>query len=519
MLIKTTMNKDLLVVTAPFTYTFGPSLSPAVLKASVESTGKYTCGTWDLSAEFNFHNETHEYYETVIAWMQNPEIKLTVEQFKWYTQHIKSYAKKIVYEHKPKNLGISILTVNSHRFAEDLCFHVKSLDQNLKIIIGGGALDIFQYQYSMTWGNLMLSSYMADVVVLGEGELEILNILEKNITGIVNVPQLTNVQLNQLPVPDYSDYDFSLYSKNISKTYWSNDSNAKTDNDLVFLITASKGCVKNCNFCDVGKIWERYRVRNGESVANEILTLHEKYGANYFSFTDSLINGGLKPFFEMNTVLTEKLANTIKYEGQMICRSQRDMPEKYFQIMKSGGCYRVQIGLESGSQRVRLDMGKGSTDDDVAYTTSMLIKYGIYMSWNIIAGYPTETDEDWEQTMKLVKYWLPRSNGLLEIFASNTFMLIGGTPMVNDPVLINKFDMHSNVINGYSAFAWTSGLNPENTFDVRARRFEELCDYYSNFEKDPLKLNNMQHRLNLVKQHLQWYHETKRKKIYSIVTN
>ena len=514
------MNKDLLVVTAPFTYTFGPSLAPALLKATVESTGKYTCDTWDLSADFNFHYQNHKDYEILIAWMQNPEIKLTAEQFDLYTQRVKSYAEKIVYEYKPKNLGISILTASSHRFTEDLCFHVKSLDHDLKIIIGGSSLDIFQYQHSMNWGDLLLYSHIVDTVVLGEGELALLDILEKDTTGTVKVPQLTNAQLNELPVPDYSDYDFSLYPKSVSRTYWSNDSNAKTENDLVFLITASKGCVKDCNFCDVGAIWERYRVRSGESVANEILTLHEKYGANYFSFTDSLINGGLKPFFEMNTVLTERLPNTIKYEGQMICRSQRDMPEKYFQIMKSGGCHRVQIGLESGSEQVRLDMGKGSTDDDVHYTTGMLIKYGINMAWNIIAGYPSETDEDWEQTMQLIKYWLPRSDGLLEIFASNTFMLIGGgTPMVKDPVLINKFDMHSEVVNGYSSFAWTSGLNPQNTLDVRARRFEELCDYYSNFEKDPLKLENMQHRLNLVKQHLKWYHETKRTKIYSIIAN
>jgi hypothetical protein len=61
------MNKDLLVVTVPFTYTFGPSLAPALLKATVESTGKYTCDTWDLSADFNFYCQKHEYYEIIIA--------------------------------------------------------------------------------------------------------------------------------------------------------------------------------------------------------------------------------------------------------------------------------------------------------------------------------------------------------------------------------------------------------------------------------------------------------------------
>ena len=506
---------DLLIVTAPFTYTFGPSLSPALLKACATNNGIST-RTWDLSAEFNFSYGNTDFYKNVVAWMNHPELKITPEENQWYQNIIADYANTIINKYNPTNLAVSLLTQNSQRFAEDLCYYIKCNRPGIKIILGGNGLDILQYMFQAKWAELMLNGGLADAVILGEGEHALPRVINENLVGPIQEPQLTNEQLTQIPVPDYDDYDFSLY-QSYTQSYWGNKQSVKGRQDLIFLITASKGCVKDCSFCDVGKIWPKFRFRGAEQVADEIITLHKKYNALYFSFTDSLMNGGLKVFNDLNEILAEKIPNTIRYDGQIICRSSKDMPERYYKSMAQAGCYSVSVGMESGSEQVRMHMGKGSLQDDIYYSTEMLTKYGIKQSWNIIAGYPTETNEDWQQTMNLIRHWLPKTNNLLTIFPVGTILLLEGTPMTRTDKY-NDLEIKKNIINGYASFAWTTKINASNTFDVRYHRFLELCTYL--IEHDKEKYSYLELKLSALEKQLTWYqNETKHKKVFNLSVN
>ena len=506
---------DLLIVTAPFTYTFGPSLAPALLKACA-TKNQIASMTWDISADFNHHYQTNESYNSLVAWMNSPELTITADEYQWYQHIVIAYAQTIVNRYCPKNLAVSLLTQNSQRFVEDLCYHVKSINPGIKILLGGSGLDIFQYAYQAKWFELMLYSGLADTVILGEGEYALPRVMKQNLFGIVKESQLTNAQLSQLPIPDYDDYDFSLYTS-YTQSFWNPTDHVKKEQDLIFLITTSKGCVKDCSFCDVGKIWNKFRYRGAESVANEIITLHKKYNASYFSFTDNLINGGMKIFNQINTILSEQIPNTIRYEGQMICRSKRDMPEKHYQAMALAGCDSVSIGIESGSETVRMHMRKGSSQEDIYYTTEMLTKYNIKQKWFIVVGYPTETDDDWQQTMSLIEYWLPRTNNLLTIDPSSTYLLLDGTPMTGTDEY-QDLKLEKNTVRGYSQFAWTCGINTSNTFDVRCHRFLELCAYL--LEYDQSKYLHLSQKISTTKKQLSWYqNEPKLKKVFSLSVN
>jgi radical SAM superfamily enzyme YgiQ (UPF0313 family) len=512
---------DLLLVTAPFTYTYGPSLGPALLRACAEKNG-IASRTWDISAEFNYNYKNSKPYENLIAWMRSPGLNLSAQDFKWYQNIVHEYADKIVNYYRPSVLAIGLLTQNSQRFTEDLCYYVKLLNPLIKIMLGGSGLDILQHQFQTKWHDLMIDSGLADTVILGEGEYALPRAINQNLTGLIKEPSLSSDLLNQVPVPNYDDYNFSFYQDS-TNTYWSLTGDPKDKNELIFLITASKGCVKNCSFCDVGKVWPSFKFRSAESVANEIITLHKKYNAGYFNFTDSLMNGGLKVFYELNNILATQLPKTIKYEGQIICRSQKEMPEKYFEAMAKAGCVRVQIGMESGSEQVRMHMGKGSRQPDVHYTTEMLSKYGIRQAWNIIAGYPTETDNDWQQTMELIDYHLPRSNNLLVIQPVDTFLLLSDTPMMTDNTHYEDLKIKQRIVNGYSSFAWTTEINPSNTFDVRANRFIELCTYLIDY--NPEQYHNLHSKIENTKKQLTWYYneiypnEIKPKKVFNISAN
>ena len=178
--------------------------------------------------------------------MNHPELKITADENQWYQNIVADYADTIINKYNPKNLAVSLLTQNSQRFTEDLCYHIKLICPEIKIILGGNGLDILQYMFQAKWSELMLSGGLADAVILGEGEYTLPQVINENLTGIIQSPQLTNEQLTLIPVPDYDDYDFSLYQS--TQSYWGIHKNIKAEEDLIFLITASKGCVKDCSF-------------------------------------------------------------------------------------------------------------------------------------------------------------------------------------------------------------------------------------------------------------------------------
>lgn len=467
---------DVLIIMVPFTYSYGPNLAPALLKACL-AKHNISSTAYDYTAEFNHKYFNFPEYDAVTAWFQHPEIKLTKKEYEWYLSIVDKLSDDII-KKNPKILGISLLSMNSQRFTEDLCFLIKKKTDKIKIVIGGGGHDIFQDQFGKNWNQVMIESALVDTALVGEGEQAFVNIIKNDIYGIYQSTQLNNTELSNIPVPDYSDYDLSIYDtlKFNSTSNWDRSLDDQEDKPIVYQITSSKGCVKNCVFCDVAKIWPKFRYRNGKQVAMEIVELNKKHNATYFSFTDSLINGGLKPFKELNQTLAEELPNTIKYEAQFIARGPRDMPEEYFSLMSRAGCYALNVGIESGSDAVRMHMKKGSTREDVDYTTEMLNKYNIRQLWNIIIGYTTETDDDWNQTMDLIKYWIPRSNGLLTVLPVSLFLMLDGTP-VKEKEYINQNKIKINKINGYSSFNWISENNPTNTYEKRVERFFELSDY------------------------------------------
>jgi hypothetical protein len=159
-------------------------------------------------------------------------------------------------------------------------------------------------------------------------------------------------------------------------------------------------------------------------------------------------------------------------------------------------------------------MRKGSQQEDVYYTTEMLTKYNIRQRWFIMTGYPTETDDDWQETMNLIKHWLPRTNGLLSIAPTGTFLLLENTP-ITEPETYHALKLEQNVVQGYSQYAWSTALNPGNTFETRFNRFLELCLYLQSH--DPIKYAYLDSKIALTQKQLtQYLDEFKHKKFFSL---
>jgi hypothetical protein len=461
-----------------------PPLAPALLKACMNPHDIST-STFDFNAELQLNINNPE----IKTWISIPEYTLSNLNFQIYQKFIQQCAERMV-DNNPDVIAISVFSHESHKFAEDLCYRLKTNNPNCYVMLGGSGVQTMLFQYQKTWGQMMLDNGLADSVLAGEGENTIVNVVKEKIKGWITIDQLNNSDFLDMPIPDFSDYNWSLYGNgDISK--------------VEIPITASKGCVRSCSFCDVAKFWPRYRFRSGELVANEIIEIYQKYNITTFIFTDSLINGGMKPFRQMNEVLADRIPTSVKYSGQFICRDSKSMLPRDFELMRLGGCKSVNIGIESGSESVRNHMRKGFSDKDLHYTAENLIEQKINQVWNIMVGYPTESDSDWNKTLELIKHY-HQYRDLVKINPIGIFQLLNNTPITTSDML-SDLAIHNSTTQGYSGFNWISQHNSQNTLTRRVARWHELLDLITQSDMLGTTTTVVESRTEIINNQLHYY--------------
>ena len=394
---------DCLLLIIPRVAPYGPTIGPALLKAHLQQNG-FTAKVIDYNIRL-YHDiaNTHGKLAHQI-WIEEDETFGQLIKYKpLYENTLKPYIKQYVKECVNLNakwIGLSLLSQRSIYITSSIIEEIKKVSPNQKVVIGGPGAELYKHNKSLI---------IPDQIIQGDADEAIVSLLKEEQMS-EEYYYLSN--LDNLPCPDYSDVTWNDYCAP-RKLY----------------ITGSRGCVRRCTFCDVKYIWPKYKYRPGRQIAEEMIKLYVEHGKainfnfdhsptggpsknisnSYFEFTDSLINGSLKAFRELcvemkkvNLKLRERNKNII-WGSQFICRSAKQMPEDVWAIMADAGCKYISIGIESGSERVRNHMLKKFTDEDMYYTFDMATKYGVIISYNIIVGYPTETEQDFNDSLTLFK--------------------------------------------------------------------------------------------------------------------
>ncbi|MDY6861401.1 MAG: radical SAM protein, partial [Thermodesulfobacteriota bacterium] len=90
-----------------------------------------------------------------------------------------------------------------------------------------------------------------------------------------------------------------------------------------------------------------------------------------------------------------------KLDIEFYIRSRVDtLNEEIIGKLKEAGCKRIQLGVESGSPRILKLMNKGIIIDQIKYTAGLVKKYNIPLYADFMLGYPTETKEEIEQSIR-----------------------------------------------------------------------------------------------------------------------
>jgi radical SAM superfamily enzyme YgiQ (UPF0313 family) len=341
---------------------------------------------------------------------------------------------------------------------------------NVTVIAGGPGISYEQLP-GKTAGRILADANLLNYYVLGEGDFSFDNFLKGTIDLGVNsnkqpwenwVPQIDN--LDSIIFPTYKKINLDDYDPPIK------------DNPTLGIL-GSRGCVRRCTFCDIGHIWKKFRFRSADNIASEMIKHYQETGITNFSFTDSLINGSLKQFNElMNKIIdmrnTVSGFNNVQFAGQFIIREARHHPESIFKLMKESGCKNLSVGIETGSDTVRFHMGKKFTNVDIDYHMEMCEKYGIENTFLVFTGYPTETLQDHQDTVEMIKRYQ-------KYLINDTMILISlASPMViykNTPIDVMREQLGIHVYNNeYESLDWVSDSNPDLTLNERYRRYIEL---------------------------------------------
>ncbi len=360
-------------------------------------------------------------------------------------------------------LAVSVFSIYSIRLSRILLRHIRQTRPTLKIICGGNALSSAIDGMDRDFGLLLLEEGLSDHCVFGEGEIALSKILRGELPwpGVDSQDQEQIKDLDTLPFADYSMIDLNRYASNM------------------LLITGSRGCVRDCTFCDIGKVWAKFRYRSADLLVEEMIRNFRETGVSEFEFTDSLINGSTKNFKRFNELLYEAKQRDssllpIRYSGQFICKQQNNMVPEIYEMMHLAGCKQITVGIESFSENIRYHMGKKFSDADIDYHLKQCARWGIQNVWLMIVGYPTETAIDHQLTISRLHEY--QRFAQMDVIG---YIRWGLTMHIYDDTPISKM-LDQLGIDGEvqsirdGLYGWNSSKNPTLTLEERIRRRLEL---------------------------------------------
>lgn len=466
---------DIAICSIPRMSIYYPPAGPALLKAAAQAYG-FTAKTHDWVIDFHNRWYNTDNWDRLDSWMvldtHDPEVLNIMKQ------EVARWAEEMLKD-KPRWIGISVFSFESHRPARLLCAAIRKASPTTKIVLGGAGLsgDAGEARAMYTDNSL------CDEIITGDGESGIVKLLQGEYNGEFNRLEV----LDDWPYADFDDYDLDLYKANKQhqretnqKNVWQGYGNAwyRRDSILTLPLVGSRGCVRRCTFCDIPSLWPRYKTRSAENIAGEVIKQYETWGVQRFHFTDSLINGNMKNFRRLAEILADyrsKHSADFTITGQYICRAADREDQDYYHLLSAAGFKILEVGIESGSEAVRWHMGKKFTNHDVDVFMERLEKADMHCVMLMIVGYPTETLEDHQATMDMFTKYTPylKSGTIVEACLGGTQHIEPDSALGRDPDLFvpRKADGSLDIFN------WSYKHNPDLTFKERIRRRLQLMEH------------------------------------------
>jgi len=341
-----------------------------------------------------------------------------------YLDELKEISKSVTLV----GLGVMNAQISS---AFEITEAIKSVNPKVKFVWGGPNATLYAEQ--------TLEHKYVDFIIKGEGEEPLYNLYlalknkksYENILGlgykkngklVINPPQPL-IDVNKMPSPDWSLIDEEMLAKfRLNNT------------QMYFPVSTSRGCPHRCSFCINVVTQNRWRGKSPEKVVSELSYVYHKLGISKIRIRDELFFVNIP---RVKAILKGLLANNVKLQWQ--ANSKADyfrrglMDEEVLDLMKKTNCDEINIGAESGSQRMLDLMHKDGTVEDLFTTAKTLQKYSIRGLYSFMIGLPFETKKEMISTIKAIKK-IKKLNPNSNILGPQPYRPYPGGDMFNDAV-------------------------------------------------------------------------------------
>jgi len=250
-----------------------------------------------------------------------------------------------------------------------------------------------------------------DSVLIGEVETTLVELAEgwprHSIRGLAyrdgcsvrrNAPRALRKDLDMLPLPAWDLIDMDQY-----RQAW-----RRAHGYFSLNMVSSRGCPYRCNWCAKPIYGNSYHARPAWSVASEMRYLKATFQPDHIWFADDIF--ALSPKWTLAFAdAVETLGARVPFKMQSRCDL---MTRDTVEALRRAGCAEVWMGAESGSQKILDAMDKGARVEDVYRARENLRRHGIRACFFLQFGYPGETRDEIEQTIRMVREAQPDDIGV-----------------------------------------------------------------------------------------------------------
>ena len=291
---------------------------------------------------------------------------------------------------------------NTPSFA--LARRLKERDPGLVTVFGGANFD---GEMGPEWVRALSS---VDFAVVGEADTALPRLLDRLVAGappgdepgvacrvdgelVVTPPSPPLRQLDDLPVPDYAEYFDRAGRLNLLP---------RTGPSAVRIpFESSRGCwwgeKHHCTFCGLNGSTMAFRAKSPQRMADEFVAQARRYRSFRFHGVDNIVEMGyLTDLFPV--LAAERVTYEIFYEVKA------NLTREQVRTLAHGGVTHIQPGIESLSSRVLRLMLKGARAAQNINLLRWASYYGIEVGWNLLWGFPGETEQDYAEQAALLPH-------------------------------------------------------------------------------------------------------------------
>lgn len=217
-------------------------------------------------------------------------------------------------------------------------------------------------------------------------------VCRRNGTVSVSPPRPLLRDLDALPIPDYREFFDRVESLGLKQDY--------TGAPAYIPFESARGCwwgqKHHCTFCGLNGLGMPFRAKTSPRLLDELAELVRRHHIFYFEAVDNILDMSY-----LDSVFAEVVKAGIDY--RFFYEVKANLTRQQLKLLRDAGVHRIQPGIESLSTHVLQLMRKGVTAIQNINLLRWALYYRIHVSWNIIWGFPHETQADYDNQLILLR--------------------------------------------------------------------------------------------------------------------